>query len=329
MAVAAQIDSTQEVSGQARPETVHPAEGTASQAVLTRGQVDFHPAEGTRRQEEGSAADSVAQDSAAVVLPACSWNIEGEADCPYASAREVLLCSQGVEGNYLHGIEPQARPLGVARDSGLLAALTIMFLLVAFNFRSCARMFKAMSQDLWSVRRRENAFDDHTANETRVMLVMLLQLWLCEGLLLYFWGESQGYIPMMGWVHPIAFTGALALGFYIFQLLAYKVVGYAFSDAIGASQWVRGYNSSQAFLGVGLVIPAVVIIFYPGAAEPMLWTGAGLYVLARITFIIKGFRIFYHNFSSLLYFILYLCALEIIPILLLGLAIISLGPIVE
>ncbi|MDE6061420.1 MAG: DUF4271 domain-containing protein, partial [Duncaniella sp.] len=37
------------------------------------------------------------------------------------------------------------------------------------------------------------------------------------------------------------------------------------------------------------------------------------YVLVRLIFIFKGFRLFYDNFGSLLYFILYLCTLEIVP----------------
>ncbi|MDE6655263.1 MAG: DUF4271 domain-containing protein [Muribaculaceae bacterium] len=41
-------------------------------------------------------------------------------------------------------------------------------------------------------------------------------------------------------------------------------------------------------------------------------------------FIIKGFRIFYHKIWSLLYFILYLCTLEIVPLIILYLTALSL-----
>ena len=43
-------------------------------------------------------------------------------------------------------------------------------------------------------------------------------------------------------------------------------------------------------------------------------TGIVLYIIARVIFICKGFIVFYDNFYSLLYFILYLCTLEIAPI---------------
>jgi len=46
----------------------------------------------------------------------------------------------------------------------------------------------------------------------------------------------------------------------------------------------------------------------------MLLVAAGLYICARLVFICKGFRIFYGNLSSIVYFLLYLCAVEMVPL---------------
>lgn len=43
--------------------------------------------------------------------------------------------------------------------------------------------------------------------------------------------------------------------------------------------------------------------------------GGVMYLMVRVMFIYKGFRIFYINSFSLVYFILYLCTLEIAPVL--------------
>ncbi|MFG6389490.1 DUF4271 domain-containing protein, partial [Muribaculum sp.] len=88
------------------------------------------------------------------------------------------------------------------------------------------------------------------------------------------------------------------------------------TDATGAAQWLKGFNATQALLGFLLLVPALAVLFYPAAALSLISISALLYILARIVFICKGFRIFYHNFPSLLYFILYLCTVEIIPVLL-------------
>lgn len=46
----------------------------------------------------------------------------------------------------------------------------------------------------------------------------------------------------------------------------------------------------------------------------MFVTAALIYLISRILFIYKGFKIFYRNILDLFYFIVYLCALEITPL---------------
>ena len=78
-------------------------------------------------------------------------------------------------------------------------------------------------------------------------------------------------------------------------------------------QWIKGFNASQSFLGLVLIVPTLLILFNPGMSVLLLSISVALYATARVIFISKGFRIFYDNYSSLVYFILYLCTLEIIP----------------
>ena len=176
-----------------------------------------------------------------------------------------------------------------------------------------SKVRKSLPQDLLSVRRRANAFDEHTASESRVAMLLLLQLCVCEGLMMFMWlgaGEAAGQT-----VVTVAALAGLAGAFYLFQLGACVTVGYVFTDSVGDGMWRQGLNASQMLLGVVLTVPTLVALFYPGVSGVMLAIAAGLYILSRICYISKGFRIFYTNFPSLLYFILYLCTLEIIPVI--------------
>ncbi len=253
-------------------------------------------------------ADTEAQPPA----PTAPWEMLRAEQAPMTAAESALYTTARV--SYTQGIEPTPRTQTIATDSGVLLLLTATLLLVAFNFKHCYRLFKVLGQELVSVRRRNNVFDDTTTNETRVLIVLLFELWVCEGLIGYTWLTQQGFLRGGTQFLPVAAMVAVAMIFFLFQLVSYRVVGYVFTDHIGALQWVKGYNASQAFLGITLLVPALITLFYPMWLTPVLWVAFGLYLLARIVFIIKGFRIFYENFGSLLYFILYLCALEIIPV---------------
>lgn len=213
------------------------------------------------------------------------------------------------------GIDGIARNYNPGYDTGLQTLLLVMLLLVVFNFKHCRRLFSTLTDSLFVVRKQANVFEEHTANEARVMLLLVVQFCVYAGILtmLHF---NQSY-PISN--TEILSTSFLTIGgvgvYYIFQLVAYRVVGYVFTDQTSSQQWTKGFSASQVLLGFALLPLAFVAFLYPTLSSAMIFIAAGLYVIFRIVFIYKGFRIFYNDFSSLLYFILYLCTLEIIPLI--------------
>ena len=88
-----------------------------------------------------------------------------------------------------------------------------------------------------------------------------------------------------------------------------------FADSASCKLWVRGYNVSAAISGIVLIYPTFIATFYPETTNAMIITALILFILIKSLFVIKGMRIFYDKIYSLLYFILYLCTLEIIPLI--------------
>ncbi len=216
------------------------------------------------------------------------------------------------------GVEGTARPVGYGENSWLSTIIVAMLVIIALNINHCRQLFKNFRQNLIGMRQRANAFDNHTANETRTLFIIVVLLCLSEGILLFSAAVSAGIvIEDTGALAMTMLLGAGALGYYLWQLAVYRTVGYAFADRDATRQWVSGFNASQTLLSLLLLVPALVALFYTGLTEIMLILAAVCYILTRILFICKGFRIFYTNFGSLLYFILYLCALEITPLLIL------------
>jgi len=216
---------------------------------------------------------------------------------------------------YMSGNEPIARINHPGHDSGIMTLIAITFILVSFSYKYYRRMLSTYGQDLWNVRNRANAFDEHTSNEHSVIAILIFQLCVYAGILIS--AKLNTIIP----INPdkIMLTTCCMMGtyglFYLFQLAIYSIVGYVFTDKNGATQWIKGFNASHIFLGFSLIIPTMLSIFYPTTTGAMIVIATILYVIARLTFIFKGFRIFYKKVHSLFYFILYLCTLEIIPII--------------
>lgn len=217
---------------------------------------------------------------------------------------------------YMHGLEPRERTLLPGYDSGVLCLLIGLFLLLSYNFRHYSTFLKNFVTDLFSVRHREGTFEVRTFSEAGVLGSLVLVASLSEGIIV------NALLPSLGFGAPGMYGAFLTIGavtaaaavYYLCQAAAYSLTGYVFASKVTARMWMKGFNASQTLLAFMLFIPALVVLFNPAASAAVAAFAAAAYVLARLIFICKGFRLFFVDFGSLSYFILYLCTLEIVPL---------------
>lgn len=205
-------------------------------------------------------------------------------------------------------------------DTPSMALLLAGLLAVALSYHKGYKYIENFFHYMFSIRRRENLFEDHTVNETSIQAALIANTCIIEGFLIYFavqlmWPALAPSLQQGVFAHVAAYSG-LALAFYVVQWVVYKVLGYTFLDAVGSRLWIDGFKASQSFLGLTLLPVLVLLMLYPAHGKMLLSIAASLYLVARLIFIFKGFRIFYGNLSSIVYFLLYLCAVEIVPLVL-------------
>ena len=198
-------------------------------------------------------------------------------------------------------------------DTPSMALLLTGLLAVALCYHTGYKYIENFFHYMFSTRRRENLFEDHTVNETSILAALIANTCIIEGFIIFL--AVQLLRPALAaslqasvFPHIATYCG-LAAGFYIVQWMVYKLIGYTFTDKVGSKLWLDGFKASQSLLGLLLLL-----MLYPNHGKLLLVIAATLYIVARLIFIYKGFRIFYGNMSSIVYFILYLCAVEIVPI---------------
>lgn len=234
-----------------------------------------------------------------------------EVDAPTSPAEQAATHTGRLP--YTEGIPPIPRPELPGYNSAIMTIFILIFLFLTVNLRNNSSFLKVFAQNLFSVRRRANVFDERsTTSEARVLLSLIILLCFSEGALILTAAHTGGLTITN--LPGLAIFSGIALTFYILQICAYSTVGYVFTTHTRAFLWLKGFNASQALLAISIAPPAVISLFYPEEANMLLSVAAALYLVARIIFIFKGFRIFYNNSLALIYFILYLCSLEIIPL---------------
>ncbi len=210
--------------------------------------------------------------------------------------------------------------------SCIFSAIFVLFCVIGLRFRNNIKYLTTLLRNLVEVRVRHNVFDE-TVRETS-FLVLLNLLWSCSaGIILCRFlrytlpgadtGASFG-IPALT-THPalcMVICMGIAVVYTCFMALAYLTVGNVFSDRVRARMWLKGFAASQGVLSALWLPLSLLLIFYPEWSEVLFWIALVTFLLAKIVFIWKGFRIFFTRFSSWVLFLYYLCSLEIVPLIL-------------
>lgn len=216
--------------------------------------------------------------------------------------------------------EPIGRDVAIRNDSGdvmswLMLIVVGIFVTVCFRYKNNFKYIKVMISDLTEIRSRSNMFDD-TVRESSFMIALNVMCVVSVALLFHL--SSNLYIESFS-VLPLAKSILISIGvtiaYYVFQIASYWVCGNVFGDSLKTSIWLKGFTSNQGLLGVILFPIALISMFYSVASEEMFIIGATCFILGKIVFIFKGFRIFFTEISSWLLFLYYLCSVEIIPMI--------------
>ena len=217
-------------------------------------------------------------------------------------------------------LEPQIRNLLPGYDSGVLTLIVIAFLSMVIGFRALRRLWRVFVAELLQGHDNAKAAGEHTTGENWSIAAMLVETLICEGLLLFcaLFANGQLTIEQQPDYTNIALCSiAASAAVFAVQLGGYVTVGYAFAPhPADTGAWVRAFCTTQAMLGMFLLVPCLGALFYPRVASLLISLGGAFYLLFRIPFIIKTLRIFYDQIGSLFYFFLYLCTLEMLPLVL-------------
>ena len=121
------------------------------------------------------------------------------------------------------GMEGASRQGSLIGNSGILSIIVLIFLLLSVNFKECSKLFSRFIGQLFNFRKKGEGFDEHTAHETRLTMLLVIQFLIYSGIVLtgaclLIKTKSDGYIG--DFTVLMKNIGILA-GYYIFQLCAF------------------------------------------------------------------------------------------------------------
>jgi hypothetical protein len=201
----------------------------------------------------------------------------------------------------------------------LFAMLLGQLVIFSVVFRANHRLFSKMIRDMAQVKDRLSLFEEVSGNETIFRNFMTLQsLFLCS-ISIFLISRNEGYIiyypDLTDCLKLIALIFIILFTFYLLKQAMYIAVGSVFATPDQYRIWRTGYSAATGLWGVSLYIPVLWISFIGSHERIAAIMFAALFIAWRLSIIYKSIRIFNIKSIGILYISLYLCALEILPLL--------------
>jgi hypothetical protein len=178
-------------------------------------------------------------------------------------------------------------------------------------------LLTSMIKGLSGSNNRESIFFEQIHNEFVIKLLLSLQTIILCSIIFFSCSIYQAEFPQESNLRIFSFifkTSALILVFFLYKVLFYNIIGNIFFSRESLREWNDYFFSIICLSGFILFLPTLLLFYI----EKIFYFCCFFYVIYFIFVIILIFRkiymLFFPHKALLLYFILYLCAQEIVPL---------------
>ena len=204
-------------------------------------------------------------------------------------------------------------------DDAIALTLLACFFLSSIALARGKKFLSQQVKDFVLHRERTSIFDSSTAADVRYLLVLVLQTCVLSGItfLNYFHDTCPA---LMNQVSPLLLLGiyvGFCLAYFLLKWLIYMFLGWTFFDKNKTNIWLESYSALIYYVGFALFPFVLFLVYFDLSLTNLVIIGSIILIFTKILMFYKWIKLFFHQFSGLFLLILYFCALEIVPCLLL------------
>ncbi len=218
-----------------------------------------------------------------------------------------------------YGVAGDPVPYAVHTDNTLTALLLFCFIMAVVTFSLVKGFILRQAKSFFYPVHVDTSDDSETTTEFRYQLYLVFVSALLLSLLFYFFtlyrvGDS---FILRSQYYLIAIYFGITVAYYLLKVLLYTVVNDVFFGSKKNQHWLRSWLFITAVEGI-LLFPVVMVHVYAGLPiENLDFYFFTALLFVKILTIYKCYHIFFRQNVAQFQIILYFCALEVVPMLLL------------
>ena len=216
---------------------------------------------------------------------------------------------------YLEGMAGEPLPYLIQSDGRITTLMFLCILIVSFAFSREKKYLLQQAKSLFINRERSSMFDEANIIDIRYFILLITHTCIILGFCLYDYFAERNPILFEKIPHMFLLGGFIALMpiYLFFKWTLYGTVNWTFFQKVKNSAWTTSFFNLFIWLGI-LLLPLVLLVVYLDISSPTnLYLIGSVVIIAKISLFWKSFSNFFEKIHGALHLILYFCALEILP----------------
>ena len=204
-------------------------------------------------------------------------------------------------------------------DDAIALTLLACFFLSSIALARGKKFLSQQVKDFVLHREWTSIFDSSTAADVRYLLVLVLQTCVLSGItfLNYFHDTCPALMDHVSSLLLLGIYVGFCLAYFLLKGLLYMFLGWTFFDKNKTNIWLESYSALIYYVGFALFPFVLFLVYFDLSLTNLVIIGSIILIFTKILMFYKWIKLFFHQFSGLFLLILYFCALEIVPCLLL------------
>ena len=211
------------------------------------------------------------------------------------------------------GMEGILRTPNAGNEPWVFITLTLLFVLLAFAFLRSEGVVWENLKAFFSVKKKLEHFTPRTGEpKTYIYLIRVFSISVLALMAYQILHLGINPFNLLSYLYIIAFF----IAYFTIKHIVFRIIGNTFFGLKEALSFTRLYFSLVHIYAIS-VFPLLILYVYQPAEYQiyLLIISAAILLFLYILLIIKIFQVFYIKGLALFYIFLYLCTLEILPVL--------------
>ena len=219
----------------------------------------------------------------------------------------------------LEGMIGEPLPYLAQSDGRVTMLMFLCILMVSFAFSREKKYLLQQMKALFINRERSSMFDEASIIDVRCFILLICHTCIILGFCLYYYVADTNTALFDQVPHMLLLGGFIALVpvYLLIKWGLYEMVNWTFFQKVKNSAWTTSFFNLFIWLGI-LLLPLVLLVVYLDISSPTnLYLIGFMVIIAKISLFWKSFCNIFEKIHGALHLILYFCALEILPDLIL------------